>query len=156
MYIKPLIFISSDPFQSPCLVEYYKGLIRIRKAYSPLRDNTVCAVMESYVVYNGQSIAVTIRNHRDNEWSFITIIINNNPDNSCLPEVRAHYQLPDAAYVIANGDKASDKAIGVYSRQMPIPPRSALVITDKYSYDRINGISDEHTNESEKTDHTAE
>ena len=95
---------------------------------------------------------MTIRNDKEDEWKFITIIINNNPENSCLPEVRAHYELPDAAYVLANGERASEKAIAVYSRQSPIPPRSALIITDKYSYDKINGINQPENDKNEFKD----
>ena len=138
------------------LVDYYKGLIKIRKAYSPLRDHTTEAVNDSYIVYNGQSIAVTIRNNRENEWKFITVILNNNPDNSCLPEVKAHYELPEHAYVIANGEKASDKAVAIYSRQELIPPRTALIITDKHSYDAINGIVEANEKESDDADNIAE
>ncbi|MBQ9247459.1 MAG: hypothetical protein IJ171_02615, partial [Ruminococcus sp.] len=44
------------------LVDYYRGLIKIRKAFSPLRDNTTKAVNDGYIVYNGQSISLTMKN----------------------------------------------------------------------------------------------
>ncbi len=133
------------------LVDYYKGLIRLRKAYFPIRDNTTQSVNESYIVYNGRTIAVTHKNDREGELKYMTVVINNSPDNPCTPEVRAHYELPADAYVLVNNRVAGDKAVAVYNKEKPISPRSAIVITDKETYDRINGADNQTQPEFEDT-----
>ena len=120
------------------LVDYYKGLIRIRKSFSPLRDNTTKAVNDGYIVYNGQTISLTIKNDTEGEWRMLSIIINNS-DCSCTPQIKSQYDLPAGWYVIANSSEASDKAIARFKPDDTIAPKSALIIVDAESYDRING-----------------
>lgn len=120
------------------LVDYYKGLIQIRKAFSPLRDNTTKAVNDGYIVYNGQTISLTIKNDTEGEWKMISVIINNS-DNACAPQIKSQYELPKRWYIIANGDSASANAIDIFDPEDNIPPHSALIIVDADSYDKING-----------------
>ena len=124
------------------LLDYYKGLINIRKAFSPLRDNTTKAVNDGYIVYNGQLISLTIKNDTEGEWDMMSIIINNN-ENACLPQFKSQYELPEKWYIIADAAKASTTAIAEFDENEMIPPRSAMIIVDKKSYDKINGIADE-------------
>lgn len=125
------------------LVEYYKGLIKIRKAFSPLRDNTTKAVNDGYIVYNGQSISLTIKNDVEGEWRMLSVIINNS-DNPCIPQVKSQYDMPNGWYVLADADVASDKAVRKYNPEEPMAPRSALIIADAESYEKINGIIPEN------------
>ncbi len=120
------------------LVDYYRGLIKIRKAFSPLRDNTTKAVNDGYIVYNGQSISLTMKNDVENEWEMISVIINNS-EQSCTPQIKSQYELPKGWYVVANGEKASDEAICKFDPDKPLPPRTALIIVDADSYDHIHG-----------------
>ncbi|MBQ1474358.1 MAG: type I pullulanase [Ruminococcus sp.] len=120
------------------LVSYYAGLIKIRKAFSPLRDNTTKAVNDGYVVYNGQSISLTLKNDTEGEWKMFSVIINNS-DKPCAPQIKSQYELPENWYVIADADNASDKALFPFEKDMLIPPRSAMIIVDAESYDKING-----------------
>ena len=122
------------------LVEYYKGLIKIRKAFSPLRDNTTTAVNNSYIVYNGKTIAQTIKNEVEDEFQMLTIIINNHADTAFEPEIKSQFDLPEKGYIIADSNTAGIKALGVYDGNNPVAPRSVLVIVDKDSYDEINGL----------------
>jgi type I pullulanase len=119
------------------LADYYRGLIRIRRAFSPLRDNTTKAVNDGYIVYNGQTISLTIKNDCENEWGMLSVIVNNS-DNACHAQFKSQYQLPEKWYVIADDQAASDQAIREFDPGMMLPPRSALIIVDKPGYDRIN------------------
>lgn len=121
------------------LVDYYKGLIKIRKSFSPLRDNTTKAVNDGYIVYNGQTVSLTIKNDTEDEWKMLSVIINNS-DNPCVPQIKSQYELPESWYVIADGDKASDKAISKFDPEKNIAPHSALIIVDAKSYEKINGV----------------
>ena len=120
------------------LVDYYKGLIKIRKAFSPLRDNTTKAVNDGYIVYNGQSISLTMKNDAEGEWEMISVIINNS-EQPCTPQIKSQYELPRGWYVVANGEEASDTAICKFDPEKPLPPRTALIIVDADSYDDIHG-----------------
>ena len=120
------------------LVNYYKGLIKIRKAFSPVRDNTTKAVNDGYIVYNGQSISLTLKNDTEGEWRMMSVIINNS-DNACSPQIKSQYELPLHWYVIADDEGASDKALYRFDHEKMIAPRSAVIIVDADSYDSING-----------------
>lgn len=126
------------------LVDYYKGLIEIRKAFSPLRDNTTKAVNDGYIVYNGQSISLTIKNDAEDEWRMLSVIVNNS-DNPCTAQIKSQYELPAAWYIIADASNASAKAITSFDEADQIPPRSAMILVDKESYDKINAISADST-----------
>ena len=119
------------------LADYYRGLIKIRKAFSPLRDSTTKAVNDSYIVYNGRLISLTIRNEKEDEWQMLSVIVNNS-DTACQAQIKSQYDLPDRWYIIADAATASDKAITEYDSADLVPPHSAMIIVDKKSYDRIN------------------
>ena len=121
------------------LVDYYKGLIEIRKAFSPLRDSTTKAVNDGYIVYNGQSISLTLKNNTDGEWGMMSIIVNNS-DNKCVPQIKSQYELPEEWYIIANGDTASKQAIAKFTHDTLAAPRSVMIIVDKESYEKLNGV----------------
>ena len=137
------------------LVDYYKGLIKIRKAFSPLRDNTTKAVNDGYIVYNGQSISLTIKNDTEGEWKMLSVIVNNS-DQPCTAQIKSQYEMPRGWYILANATDASDKAIAKFDSNDMIPPRSALIIVDEESYNKINGIIPETKEHKEeiKTDRT--
>ena len=118
------------------LADYYKGLIKIRRAFSPLRDNTTKAVNDGYIVYNGQTISLTVKNDAEDEWRMLSIIINNT-DHACPANFKSQYELPDRWYILADAKQASDKAIVEFDEKDLVAPRSAMVIVDKESYDAI-------------------
>ena len=123
------------------LNEYYKGLIKIRKAFSPLRDNTTKAVNDSYIVYNGQIISLTMKNDVEGEWKMMTIILNNG-EKAAPAEFKSQYELPERWMIIAAATTASDKAIAEFDKRDLVPPRSAMVLVDLESYNKINNIKE--------------
>ena len=124
------------------LVDYYKGLIKIREAFSPLRDNTTKAVNDGYIVYNGQTVSITIRNDKEDEWRMLSVIFNNS-DSAHPAQFHSQYELPDEWYIVADDETASTKAIKVYEESDLVAPHSAMIIVDKKSYDKINGLVEE-------------
>jgi len=122
------------------LCDYYKGLIQIRKEFSPLHDNTTNAVNDSYIVYNGQTISLTIKNDQDDEWKMLAVIVNN-CDQPCQVQIKSQFDLPDSWYILADGEKASTDAIDVFNPETMIPARTAIVLVDKESYDKIKDTS---------------
>ena len=68
----------------------------------------------------------------------LSVIINNS-DKPCAPQIKSQYELPENWYVIADDEKASDKLLYRFERDMVLAPRSSLIIVDAGSYDKING-----------------
>ena len=122
------------------LVAYYAGLIKIRKAFAPIRDNTVQSVNDSYIVYNGQTISLTTHNKNDDGWKMMSVIINNT-EAEHHAQFKSTFDLPEKWYVIADDTAASDEAMYEFDPEKPVAPRSALIIVDKNSYDAMNDPS---------------
>jgi hypothetical protein len=79
-----------------------------------------------------------LKNDAENEWRMLSVIINNS-DKPCVPQIKSQYELPQNWYVIANDNETSDQALYRFEQDMLVPPRSALIIVDAESYDKING-----------------
>lgn len=126
------------------LVEYYKGLIAIRKNSDLLTASNQEAVHRSYMTYDGKIVSGTMHNvdKAKNDYKFIAIVVNNTHEK--LPfELKSKYELPDRWYAIADHDFASGKAFRSFDKNnMEIRPMSALMLVDADSYDEIHGIKD--------------
>lgn len=125
------------------LVDYYKGLIAIRKKFSLLTDSSEDAVHKTYMSYNGKVIAGTMANVNasEEEYKFMAIVVNNTAEK-CPFELKSKYPLPDRWYVIVDHDSASGEAMRAFDNKMEIRPNSAFVIVDADSYDRLHDIKD--------------
>ena len=123
------------------LLDYYKGLIKIRKRFSPLRDSSTKAVNNSYIVYNGQIISLTIKNDVEGEWKMMSIVLNNG-ENASQVELKSQYDLPEKWVILADAANASTEAIAEFDKNDLIPPRSAMVLVDKDSYDETSVSGD--------------
>ena len=126
------------------LVEYYKGLIAIRKNSDLLTASNQDAVHRSYMTYDGKIISGTMHNvdKAKNDYKFIAIVVNNTQEK--LPfELKSKYELPERWYAIADHDIATGKAFRSFGKHnMEIRPMSALFLVDADSYDEINGTND--------------
>ena len=127
------------------LVDYYKGLIAIRKKFSLLTLASEDAVHKTYMTYNGKVIAGTMANldGGPNEYKYMAIVLNNT-EEKCSFELKSKYELPNRWYVIADHDIASGEAIRAFDNNFEIRPHSALVIVDADSYDRLHDIKDKN------------
>ena len=125
------------------LVDYYKGLIAIRKKFSLLTQANEDAVHKTYMTYNGKVIAGTMANVNGgaNEYKYMAIVVNNTGEK-CEFELKSKYELPNRWYVIADHDIASGEVIRAFDNNFEIRPHSALVIVDADSYDRLHDIKD--------------
>ncbi len=128
------------------LVDYYKGLIAIRKKFSLLTDSSEEAVNKTYMTYNGKVITGTMANvdGDESEYKYMAIAVNNTSEK-CSFELKSKYELPKRWYVIVDHDSASGEAIREFDNKMEIRPHSALVIVDAESYDRLHGAVEKNT-----------
>jgi pullulanase len=123
------------------LVDYYKGLISIRKAYSAFREPTTATIKNTYFETNGQAIAYTIPNITHGEWKMLAIMYNNSDEPSPIT-LKSHTTLPTSWVVIANGDKSGKSEIKrLDGNKITIPPMTALILVDSDSYDALSGKS---------------
>lgn len=119
------------------VVSYYRGLMQIRKNFSPLTctDNSY---RYSYI-FNGNAddetnqIAYTISNDTEGEWSKMAVIFNS-------ADTEAEVTLADKSVkdwvIIADGVSAGLDNLGeVTGSTFTVPAYSAIIAVDKASYD---------------------
>lgn len=122
------------------LVQYYKGLIHIRKNSELLTSATQEAVYRTYMTYNGKVVAGTMANvdNPKNDYKFMAIVVNNTNEKSQF-ELKSNYELPKKWYAIADHDIATGKAFRSFDSDcFEIRPQSVLILVDAESYDIIH------------------
>ena len=119
------------------LVNYYKGLIEIRKNFSPLREPSTITVSNTYFETNGRAIAYTVPNITHGEWDMLAILFNNGDEPATIT-LKSHTTLPHSWVVVANYDHAGFEEIKrIEGNDIKIPPMTALILVDDKSYDRV-------------------
>lgn len=119
------------------LVEYYKGLIEIRKHYTPLREPTTVTVSNTYFETDGHCIAYTIPNITHGEWDMMAILFNNS-HNVAKITLKSHTTLPHSWVIITTGDKSGlEELRRIDGNDINIPPMSTLILIDDKSFDRL-------------------
>ena len=128
------------------LVSYYKGMMKIKKAFSPLR-----AADNSYAdkfVFNGRAtedagyVAYTITNDVDGEWNKMAVI--HNPTTRTQNVKLADTTVGDNFQwvIIAKGDIAGVSSLGTAKgNKLSVPAQSTLVAVDKEGFDNA-GITE--------------
>ncbi len=126
------------------LVEYYKGLISVRKAYSPFRACDGSTSANTYFFENGSAIGYTIKNttpHADKEWGIVAVLVNNTANPKALDIKVNGERTPDTWAVVVNSDRAGTTRLGtIHGQTINVPPRSALVLVDDRSFDRLSPV----------------
>lgn len=112
------------------LLEYYKGLIRLRKAVPALRDNTAESVgaMHFYDC-DDALIAYTVRNKSTEKWDKLLIILNGSDKEKIFS--LSENDLHGWWVAVVDGNRAGTEYLGEYRRSIRIPPTSALVLVPK-------------------------
>ncbi len=124
------------------LVDYYKGLIAIRKAVPELRDSEPDACKRSYMTYNGKVITGTLNGtcceHKHTNHH-LAIALNNCNEKASF-EMKSTKKIPDKWYVLADKHRASSKKLKEHDNSMQIDPQSALILIDAEGYEEYNNI----------------
>ena len=123
------------------LVEYYKGLMKIRANYSPFRDPTTASGNTTYFVENGSAIGYTMQNKTANaskEWGTVAVLTNNTTSAKSLTlKVQSGAALPSSWVIVANGTQAGTKSLGTTGSTVSVPARSAMVLVDAASFAKV-------------------
>ena len=113
------------------LVNYYKGLIEIRKNFSAFRDPTTSAGnrIQWLTTSGNQQIAYSLTNNVSGEWSKVVCLFNASSNGTTI-------NLPSGNWVIvANGTKSGVESLGTASGSVQLSGRSAMILVEKNSFD---------------------
>lgn len=115
------------------LNEYYKGLIKLRKAFAPFRDNTNTAInnMKFSDDKVENLIAYTIQNPdaSENEWKTAAVILNSSSEEQTVRLVVKTGEVPCEWDVVVNKDKAGTEVINhVSGSEITVAAHSAMVL----------------------------
>lgn len=118
------------------LVKYYKGLIDIRKAYSPMRceDKTVIGNMIFYNECSENVLGYMYQNATtDGEWDKLVCILNGGKTDQ---EVKLEGKdIPKSWVAIANGESAGVEKLAAFnSDSVTIKAGQALILVDEQSF----------------------
>ena len=116
------------------LKDYYKGLIKLRKAVGVLNDETGERTELSYIdTDNKSSIAYQVSG---SGYPTVIVVLNGSPDEE------AGISLPKGEWVIvADGVCAGTAPLGTAEGSVSAAPRSALVLIDEKGFEKLNSSS---------------
>lgn len=122
------------------LVSYYRGIIDIRKAFSPFTTGDT-SVSSNYTFNNSltaisETIGFTVSNDTEGEWDKIAVIYNSNPFETV--EVTMKDDTVQNWVVIADNTIAGlDALYEVEGNTFSVAPSSCLIAVDKASYEEV-------------------
>ena len=124
------------------LVNYYKGLIEIRKAYTPFRDPTKTSSGTIYFSWGtgcpANVVAFTMYNKltKDSEWDYVAVLHNANSTAKQVTLMTFDDKvLPSQWVIVADGSTAGLTSLGTTGSIVTVPARSTMVLVDKTSFD---------------------
>ena len=112
------------------LIEYYRGLLRIRENFAALSDCTAMTANNIESLENMPSgvCAYKIHNTESGKWKLMTVIFNGGSDAQNI-------SLEDEWVQIANEETAGLRDLGTVSGNINVKPHSAAILIDKTSYE---------------------
>lgn len=112
------------------LIEYYRGLLRIRENFAALSDCTAMTANNIESLENMPSgvCAYKIHNTESGKWKLMTVIFNGGSDAQNI-------NLEDEWIQIANEETAGLRDLGTVSGNINVKPHSAAILIDKTSYE---------------------
>ena len=112
------------------LIEYYRGLLRIRENFAALSDCTAMTAnnIESLENLPSGVCAYKIHNTESGKWKLMTVIFNGGSDAQNI-------NLEDEWIQIANEETAGLRDLGTVSGNINVKPHSAAILIDKTSYE---------------------
>ena len=109
------------------VVSYYRGLMEIRKAFSPLAKSQTIKNSEAYV----------LAGTKDGEWNTMAVL-NNESDVSKEITIPVQGRAATDWVVIANGESAGVVSLGEVSGSViTVPAYTTMILIDKESFDDV-------------------
>lgn len=121
------------------LVQYYAGLIEIRKNFAPFTDPTdTTAKSISFINADKGVIAYTLENKltSDKQWKYAALIFNAAAEDKTV--ALSGGKLPGEWVVVVNGDSAGLGGLAVVNEgKVTVKAGTAMMLVDKESFDRL-------------------
>ncbi|MDO4748964.1 MAG: type I pullulanase [Eubacteriales bacterium] len=128
------------------LVSYYKGMMEIRKVFSPMtattkdsEDDTYKYMFHTSLAGSSKTIAYTVENTTPGEWNKIAVMFNGSKgtaSQSLKTNVDKGLTKDTEWVIIANDQQAGIKKIGeVKGLSFKIPAFSAIIAVEKSTYE---------------------
>lgn len=109
---------------------YYKGLLEIRKNYTPMNDNTFDTM--SFQSSYGYVVAYTYSNSRSDEWGKVCVLVNSGTQAYSIPLDGSGWT------VVANDKTAGLESLGTVSgNSYSVPARSAAVLVQSSTFSNL-------------------
>ncbi len=128
------------------IVSYYKGMLDIRKHFSPLTDDTNESAKD-YLLYSGVDASFTYAavwtNKKEGEWKKLAVLANT--DSKAAEFTLNEYEGTTDWVIIANDQQAGVKKLASNGKKFTIPAKSMIVAVDKASFDKVALKSDQGT-----------
>lgn len=112
------------------LANYYKGLLQIRKNYSPLKGSTFST--PTFTSNYGNVVGYTYSNSKSGEWNKLAVLVNNSSSSSYSINIGG-----SSWTVVANGTSAGLKSLGTSGSSYSIGPRSVAILVDSASFGNL-------------------
>ena len=105
--------------------DYYKGLIQIREAFSPITDPNVKYTKVNLTGSGNSCIAFRIPNQTAGEWSNLILILNNSASSASVT-------LPEGSWsLIADGEQAGLTSLGACSGSYTVPGYGSAILVNE-------------------------
>ncbi|MGN1456854.1 MAG: type I pullulanase [Acutalibacteraceae bacterium] len=132
------------------LNSYYSGLIDIRKNFKPFRDSTTTsAKLVQFADTDDGVIAYTLENKltAGKEWSNVAVLLNASDSETTVTLKAADGKsLPAEWVIVADKYSAGLDSLGTVSgNTVKVPAKSAIILADKTSFEKLNLKSDKCT-----------
>ena len=110
--------------------DYYKGLLKIRENYSPLKGGSFST--PSFQSNYGYVVAYTYSNNTSGEWGKVCVLVNSGTQAYSI-------NLDGSGWtVVANGTKAGLESLGsVSGSSYSVPARSACVLVQSSTFNNL-------------------
>lgn len=119
----------------PSLIDYYKGLIKLRNSLEAVRDNLGETQVDYLDADGGECVAYQAA--KAGEPVVIAAFNGSNSDS-------AKVSLPNGKWVmLADGERAGLSSLGTYTGTVEVPHTSAVVLVDAAGYQQIGVASDD-------------
>ena len=116
-------------------VNYFKGLIQLRKNHPAFRMPTADLIRDhlSFIESPSNTVAYTITDAPEEEWSNITVLINGNTEETT-------FTLPSKGWVVVvNGEEAGESSLGrVNGDTITVDAQTLVVLVDASSFGSDN------------------
>ncbi len=128
------------------LVSYYKGLIEIRKAFSPFtasvkddQDDTYAYTFTTSPSIEGYSVSFVVDNTTEGEWSKVAVIYNARTTDSNIELKATDTTTKDTEWVIiADGTTAGVSALRENKGlTFSVPAGTAVIAVEKSSFEKV-------------------